>query len=83
LCFKEYIALAERLLAAGADPNARNGAGATALKFAATFNQPDLIRRLLVAGADPAARDAQGHTALDLARFNGYAEAEAALTEGI
>lgn len=36
-CFKGYVPLAEKLVAAGTDVNLRNGQGAPALTFAATF----------------------------------------------
>src|SRR5262245_7631234 len=55
-------ALVKRLLEAGADPNARNGAGATALMWAV----PDAgkLRLLLDAGADVNARSDDRRTAL-------------------
>ena len=55
-------ALVKRLLDAGADPNAANSAGATALMWAA----PDLetMRVLLDAGADVNARSEDRRSAL-------------------
>lgn len=45
-----------RLLAAGADVNARNDWGKTALMTAAQADLPDVVHTLLAAGADPVAR---------------------------
>lgn len=45
-----------RLLAAGADANARNDWGKTALMSAAQADQPDAVQALLAAGADAKAR---------------------------
>lgn len=58
-------ALVRRLLAAGADPNARNRAGATALMWAV----PDLAKMqlLLDGGAEVDARSEEGRTALAIA----------------
>jgi ankyrin repeat protein len=55
-------ALVKRLLAAGADPNATNGAGATALIWAVP--DPDKMRLLLDAGADVNARSDDRRSAL-------------------
>jgi len=63
---------AERLLAAGADPNARNCRGFTAL-HAATLRGyvPPLLQVLLDNGANRDARDDQGKTPLDYAKDDG------------
>lgn len=55
----------ERLLKAGADVNASNKAGATALLYASTFE--DKARLLIDAGADVKAQSKLGNTALILA----------------
>ena len=55
-------ALVKRLLAAGADPNAANSAGATALMWAAP--DPEKLRLLLDAGADANARSEDRRSAL-------------------
>jgi ankyrin repeat protein len=55
-------ALVKRLLAAGADPNATNSAGATALMWAAP--DPDKMQLLLDAGADVNARSDDRRSAL-------------------
>ena len=56
---------ARRLLDLGADPNARNDAGATALTWA--VDDLEMTRLLLERGADPNVRSADGRTPLMLA----------------
>ena len=52
------------LLEAGADPNARDEAGESALIHALRDYDPNSVRNLLKAGADPNARSAKGTPAL-------------------
>lgn len=60
------------LVDAGADVNARDRQGSTALMSAAQHGNPRSVKRLLVAGADATARrDGDGLTALDFAVMNG------------
>ena len=54
----------QRLIAAGADVNAKDNDGKTALMFAATNNSSDVAWLLLAAGADANAKDNDGSTAL-------------------
>jgi ankyrin repeat protein len=54
----------ERLVAAGADPNAVDENGETPLHFACDRGQLEAVRALLLAGADPNAREEQGQTPL-------------------
>ncbi len=62
-------ALAIRILVhLGADVNAADASGRTALAIAAANNQPELIRLLMELGADPARRMVNGRTPLDYAR---------------
>lgn len=65
------VAIAETLIAAGADVNARNRNGATPLHIAAghAFSS-DLVRALIAAGADTGAKDTVGNTALHAAAHN-------------
>ena len=57
----------EALLAAGADPKARNNGGYTPLHWAASSNKnPAVIEALLAAGADAMARTKDGDTPLHL-----------------
>lgn len=59
----------EFLLENGADPHARNSAGATVLHEISWFScDPRAIYRMVYAGVDPTVRNADGHTALALAK---------------
>ena len=62
------------LLAAGADVNAQNQFGYTALMGAAFHGHFEVVRLLLAAGADVNTQDQGGSTALILAAINGHAE---------
>lgn len=61
-----HAAVAERLLAAGADPNLTSHSGSTPL-HAAVHRAPALVPALLAAGADPAALDRRERSAGDWA----------------
>ncbi|EIZ80900.1 ankyrin repeat family protein [Novosphingobium sp. Rr 2-17] len=74
VAFKGHLAIAQRLLAAGADPNLRNRAGQTAIMMSALFDRRAIIELLLDAGADLNAADAAGNNAADLARVQGNAD---------
>ena len=85
---------AEALIAGGADVNARRPDGATALMWAAHWDDLPLASRLLEAGADPNAADDHGVTPLERAAENaslpmverllaGGADAGAARTSGL
>lgn len=59
------------LLDAGADPNAVNANGETAIILAAAAHRPEVVHILVSAGAQVDHRDAQGMTALHRAVFGG------------
>jgi ankyrin repeat protein len=61
------------LLDHGADVDARQQAGWTALHAAAQHGDTDLAELLLSRGADPRLRSDEGKDAMDLARANGHA----------
>jgi ankyrin repeat protein/mono/diheme cytochrome c family protein len=69
----EYL---ERLIAAGADVNAKDGTGTTALLRASYFDGADPVRvkLLLDHGADVAVRDQDGDTALRKALRKGHTQ---------
>ena len=69
------------LIEAGADPNAKNDAGNTALHAAAHQVAVGAIRALLAAGADRYARNAYGATALDIAMREGRDDTADALRD--
>ena len=62
-----HDALVEFLLAAGANPNARDAGGCTALHLAAQADRVDLVQVLLDYRANVNPRDGRGLTPLDLA----------------
>lgn len=63
----ELVQIVDALLEAGADPNAEDGLGQTALMRAAGFGFTNVMAMLIDGGADVNHRDDAGLTALDLA----------------
>lgn len=57
----------QQLLAAGADVNAADAEGETALHQRASRQRVGVVRALIAAGADPTARDKRGETPLHAA----------------
>jgi ankyrin repeat protein len=68
------LATLERLLLAGADPNAPQQQGFTPLHAAAAQGSLAAVALLLMFGADPSLRSEQGKTAADVARERGHPE---------
>lgn len=66
------VDVVEALLAAGADPDARQAGGYTPLMGAAAAGSEGIVDRLLEAGADPTLSSEDGQTAADLARERGH-----------
>ncbi len=62
-----YLPIVKAFLAKGADPNAADRDGGTALIWAAARGKADVVACLLAAGADMSAADTGGLTALGLA----------------
>src|SRR3954471_19108918 len=73
--------VARVLLARGADVNARQAEGVTALHEAAQSGDLEIIRMLLAAGADPKAASPKFGTPHDLARKGKHAEAARLLAD--
>ncbi len=69
------------VLAAGADPNARQNHGWTPLHSAANHGGVEMVRVLLEHGADPALANDNGQTALDIARAGKHADVIALLEQ--
>ncbi len=66
-----WLKIATALLAAGADPDARQQGGYTPLMAAGASGDTGIARALLAAGADPALTNDTGKRAADLARERG------------
>lgn len=64
----------ESLIAAGADVNAQDAFGQTALIYATSAGHVAVVEALLTAGARVEAKNQAGLTCLDLARRRGYAQ---------
>ncbi|HUV08285.1 MAG TPA: ankyrin repeat domain-containing protein [Spirochaetia bacterium] len=75
------LELAEHLIRAGADVNAENEKGQTALGLAAYEASTQIVEALLSAGADVEARDRRGATALMRAAIGGHLETVRLLLE--
>jgi ankyrin repeat protein len=80
--YNGHTAVVEFLLDRGAQVDARNGQGRTALMFAATGPFPETVAKLLKRGADPNATDtAEGWSPLMFAAAEGHREVAEHLLE--
>jgi ankyrin repeat protein len=73
----QAIEAVKLLLAAGADINARDNLGQTALYGAATWGWNDLVKTLVAQNADLRGKDSRGRTAADVAMGTGGASGRA------
>src|SRR5262245_33010930 len=73
--YKNDLALADRLIAAGVVVKAPNREGATALSLASLTGGAAMIEKLLKAGADPNEKGPHGETPLMFAARNGNPDA--------
>ena len=73
------LEIVRALLAAGADPRARQASDFTALHSAAQNGDPELAQALLDAGADPEAETDDGRTPRSIAEQQGHDEVSALL----
>lgn len=78
-----HVGAASCLLSAGADPNAVNVNGETALMVAALARWPDVVRLLLAAGAEVDRRDTLGLTALHKAVLGGRPQSPTSSAETV
>jgi len=65
---------AKTLISKGANANAKEKDGGTALMFAAEEGYPDIVKLLIDKGANVNAKDKKGKTALMYAKKNGYTD---------
>jgi ankyrin repeat protein len=72
--FYGYINIVKLLIEAGADVNAKDLQGDSALMWASYNSQLDIIKLLIEAGTDVNAKDIYGNTTLECAYRNGYKE---------
>jgi ankyrin repeat protein len=74
------IDIAQALINRGANVNAEDKDGMTALMVAASHNNAPMIGLLMQSGANAAAKNNRGQTAVDIAKLNGNLEAKQAIS---
>jgi hypothetical protein len=78
-----HVAVVQCLVGSGAELNAKNKKGVTALMLAAGKSQLEMVQCLVKAGSDVNTKDRGGNTSLMLATENGYLEtAQCLVTAG-
>ncbi|PBQ31873.1 hypothetical protein CNR22_08850 [Sphingobacteriaceae bacterium] len=80
-CYKGSVEITELLLRNGANANATNSHGTTALIYAAMSNNSTLVKLLLANGAKKNLAEKSGKTALSYAKINESAELIKLLSE--
>ena len=81
MAFKGLVEIADVLVAAGSDVDARSADGRTALSMAAAFNRTPMVKWLLQHGASRDVCDASGARPIDMARALGAIDAVAVLSK--
>lgn len=76
-----HLEIIKELLDKGADTEARNPKGWTAIHLAATWNRTDMLSLLIEKGADLEAKDKEGRTALHSAATKGHQDCVKLLLE--
>ena len=80
-CVHGDLEIAKRLLGAGANKNAENDVGRTALMLASESGHVEIARLLLEAGAGKDLQNSNDYTALMFAAWNGHVEIARMLVE--
>ena len=73
-CSQGYLTIASLLVKAGANKNAKDGKGRTALMLTAGKGHVEIVRLLVEANADKDLQDCTGYTALMLAAETGHVD---------
>jgi ankyrin repeat protein len=76
-----HLDLVQRILEAGADPDAKCEEGFTVLMWAVARGHVEVVQVLLEAGANPDVRSEKGRTAAEIAAQEGYDEIAGILRE--
>ena len=79
--YSDAVEVAELLIEKGADIDAKDKTGSTALMWAARDNSLEMVKLLIEKGADVMLENNEGNTALICAQIRGYEKIIAVLEE--